>query len=76
MSDKADSELFSYKFDGTVASADFQLSLDFFKRDVNFNQQFLQISGVQKNLQYKAFDTDYSGYLGIAPWTADPARKE
>jgi hypothetical protein len=36
----------------------------------------MEISGVVKDKSWKNFDTDYSGYMGIAPWTADPDRKE
>jgi hypothetical protein len=43
---------------------------------VALHQEFLEITGVQKDAKHKPFDTDYSGYLGIAPWTADPDRKE
>jgi len=78
MYDKADSELEPFNFQGGVATADFKMGLDFYKRDVFLQQKFLEITSI-KNLEgreHKAFDTPYSGYLGIAPWTANPAEKE
>lgn len=75
--DKTESELWAFNFDGSISTAAFKFGLDFFKREVPLHQYFLEISGVEKgSKQLKPFEIDYSGFLGIAPWTADPDRKE
>lgn len=43
---------------------------------MDLHQYFLDISGVELGNVRNPFQTDFSGYLGIAPWTADPDNKE
>ena len=74
--DKMDSELQALNFEGAYSTTAFSFGLDQFKRDVQVHQQFLEITGVNAKSSVKKLDTDFSGYLGIAPWTADPDRKE
>ena len=68
----------TFNFQGGVATADFKMGLDFYKRDVFLQQKFLEIRSINKveGREHKDFDTPFSGYLGIAPWTANPAEKE
>jgi hypothetical protein len=75
--DKQDYALQEITFTGEFATDNFSLGLAKYNRQVDFTQHFLQIKAFDKSKSHIAdFHTDYSGYIGIAPWTADPDDKE
>jgi len=46
-----------------------------FKRVTKYVNKFFSITNVQ-NSKYPSFETGYSGFLGIQPFTKDDSRKE
>ena len=47
-----------------------------FNREVFLKPLISELETVSKDKVWVNFETDYSGFLGIAPWTADPDNKE
>ena len=65
-------------FNGKLSTEKFKLALTQYRREVEFPKMwFNEITGfTSSNPQMRSFYSDYSGYVGIAPWTADPDNKQ
>lgn len=61
---------------GSYCKEEFKVGTDEFSRYLDIKQTFIDITGVDKNNGFKTFESDYSGYIGIAPWTANEKEKE
>jgi len=67
--------LADYKYSGKVSTDEFKFSLSKYFRDVKIQQKFFEVATVEKEGEL-SFMNDYSGYMGIAPYLADPDNKE
>ena len=66
-------------FEGSVYREQFSVDLSDYGRETTFNASFVGITGKKAGLgadRPTATKSDYSGFIGIAPWTANEELKE
>ena len=76
---KGDRALSEAIFEGSVYREQFSVDLSHYGRETTFNASFVGITGKKAGLggsSGTATKSDYSGFIGIAPWTADDGEKE
>ena len=73
--DRNDRDLQSVGFKGYSSKDRFYFDLGEFNRVTKFDSKFLSITDLEKiNRQF--LETDYSGFIGIQPYTKNILRKE